>query len=132
MRRTGGCRCTCRERNSVRGEQRDPRPEGRMMSETLEVTDNPAERRYEARLDGALAGFAEYIRTNNLIAFVHTEVDPRYEGRGIGAALVRTSLDEARAVGLPVLPTCPFYAGWIARHPDYQDLVYQSRSRVAD
>ena len=101
---------------------------------TVKVVDVPEARRYEARMDGnpEVAGFSEYIRTAELIAFVHTEVAPTYEGRGIGSALVRTSLDEARAAGLRVLATCPFYAGWIKSHPDYADLLYQNRSKVSD
>jgi uncharacterized protein len=101
---------------------------------TVKVVDVPEERRYEARVDGEgkVAGFAQYIRTAELIAFVHTEVASEYEGQGIGSALARTSLDEARAAGLRVLATCPFYAGWIARHPEYSDLLYQSRSKVTD
>jgi predicted GNAT family acetyltransferase len=101
---------------------------------TVEVADVPDERRYEARVDGepAVAGFAQYIRTPELIAFVHTEVQPGHEGKGVGSALVRVSLDEARAAGLRVLATCPFYAAWIARHPEYADLLYQARSKVSD
>ncbi|MEV6595016.1 GNAT family N-acetyltransferase [Streptomyces acidicola] len=101
---------------------------------TVEVRDAPEAKRYEARVDGEskVAGVAEYIRTAELVAFVHTEVSPEYEGRGVGAALVRTALDEARAANLRVLATCPFVAGWIARHPEYQDLLYQSRSKVSD
>lgn len=101
---------------------------------TVKVVDVPEERRYEARVggQGEVAGFAQYIRTAELIAFVHTEVAPEYEGQGIGSALARASLDEARAAGLRVLATCPFYAGWIARHPEYADLLYQARSKVAD
>ncbi len=100
----------------------------------VDVHDVPGAKRYEARETGesTIAGIAEYIRTAELIAFVHTEVSPGYEGRGVGAALVRTALDEARAAHLRVLAVCPFFAGWIARHPDYQDLVYQSRSKVSD
>ena len=98
------------------------------------VSDVPEAKRYEARVEGEskVVGVAQYIRTTELIAFVHTEVSPEYEGRGVGAALARAALDEARAANLLVLPTCPFFAGWIARHPEYQDLVYQSRSRVSD
>ncbi|WP_371572466.1 GNAT family N-acetyltransferase [Streptomyces sp. NBC_01314] len=101
---------------------------------TIKVIDAPEARRYEARMDGdsAVAGFAEYIRTAELIAFVHTEVAPEHEGKGVGSELARTSLDEARAAGLRVLATCPFYAGWIARHPAYADLLYQARSKVSD
>ncbi|WP_151476321.1 GNAT family N-acetyltransferase [Streptomyces albicerus] len=100
----------------------------------IEVSDAPEARRYEARIDGAstVAGFADYIRTAELIAFVHTEVSPEFEGKGVGSALVRVSLDEAREAGLRVLPTCSFYAGWIARHPEYGDLLYQARSQVSD
>ncbi|MEV8315106.1 GNAT family N-acetyltransferase [Streptomyces sp. NPDC059900] len=100
----------------------------------VEVSDVPGARRYEARVDAEseAAGVAEYIRTTELVAFVHTEVAPEYEGRGVGSALARTALDEARAANLRVLATCPFFAGWIARHPEYQDLLYQSRSTVSD
>ncbi|RBM10975.1 GNAT family N-acetyltransferase [Streptomyces sp. PT12] len=98
------------------------------------VSDAPAAKRYEARVDGEaeVAGVAAYIRTSELIAFVHTEVEPAYEGKGVGSALARTALDQARAANLRVLATCPFFAGWIAGHPEYQDLLYQSRSKVND
>ncbi|NJQ00545.1 GNAT family N-acetyltransferase [Streptomyces zingiberis] len=100
----------------------------------VEVKDVPEAKRYEARIEGesGVAGFAQYIRTPELIAFVHTEVGPEHEGRGVGSALARTALDEARTANLRVLATCPFFAGWIARHPEYQDLLYQSRSKVSD
>ncbi|MBO1332831.1 GNAT family N-acetyltransferase [Streptomyces sp. VRA16 Mangrove soil] len=99
---------------------------------TAEVTDATGANRYEARVGDSLAGFADYLRTPELIAFVHTEVEPAYEGQGIGGALVRRSLDDAREAGLRVLAVCPFYSGWIARHPEYADLLYQNRSKVAD
>ncbi|MEU3019815.1 GNAT family N-acetyltransferase [Nocardiopsis sp. NPDC007018] len=100
----------------------------------VEVRDAPEAKRYEARVDGEpeVAGVADYIRTEELVAFVHTEVAPEYGGRGVGSALARAALDEARSARLRVLATCPFFAGWIARHPEYQDLLYQSRSSVDD
>lgn len=104
------------------------------MGETtaVEISDHAEADRYEARIDGQFAGFAQYIRTRELIAFVHTVVEPAYEGRGVGSALVRSSLDAARAEGTAVLAVCPFYAGWIARHADYQDLLYAKKSDVSD
>jgi predicted GNAT family acetyltransferase len=100
----------------------------------VEVKDVPEAKRYEARQEGEseVVGIAEYIRTAELVAFVHTEVPQKFEGKGVGAALARASLDEARAANLRVLAICPFFAGWIARHPEYQDLLYQSRSKVTD
>jgi predicted GNAT family acetyltransferase len=98
----------------------------------LTVADASEDHRYEARIGDGLAGYAAYLRTPQLIAFVHTEVDDAYEGRGVGSALARTALDEARAQGLRVAAICPFIAGWIDRHPDYQDLLYESTSDVSD
>jgi predicted GNAT family acetyltransferase len=87
------------------------------------VADNPGRSRFEISEDGELAGFAEYHRYGDEIAFIHTEIDPRFEGRGLGGALARAALDEARERGLGVLPFCPFIRGWIVKHPEYTDLV---------
>ena len=91
-----------------------------------EVKDVPERRRYEITADGEAAGYAEYILTDTLITFTHTEVDPAFEGKGVGGALVRGALDDARSRGLSVLPMCPFVKSWIERHRDYTDLVYRS------
>ncbi|KWT62288.1 acetyltransferase [Streptomyces albus subsp. albus] len=96
------------------------------------MTDDRAAQRFEARLGGELAGVAAYLRAEGLLALVHTEVDPVYEGNGVGSALTRHALDAARADGLRVLAVCPFVAGWMERHPEYRDLAYENRSRVTD
>ncbi len=101
-------------------------------AEDVTVTDVPDDRRYEARSGDALAGFAVYLRSHELIAFLHTEVDDAYEGRGVGSALARTALDDARAQGLRVLAVCPFIDAWITRHPAYENLRYEPASRVSD
>jgi uncharacterized protein len=88
-----------------------------------EVIDNPDERRYEIHSDGQLAGYLVYGSRPGLIALVHTETLPEFEGRGFGGELVRGALDDARARGMSVLPFCPFVNGWIERHPEYLDLV---------
>ena len=86
---------------------------------------NPAQSRYEAHIDGELAGFAEYQLTDALVTFTHTEVFERFEGNGVGSALARFGLDDVRASGTrQVLPLCPFVKGWIGKHPEYADLVY--------
>lgn len=87
------------------------------------VTRNEQESRYEAHLDGELAGYAEYQDQGDTIVFPHTVTEPDFGGRGVGSALVRTSLDEAREQGRSVVPECEFYAGWIDKHPEYADLV---------
>jgi hypothetical protein len=91
------------------------------------VVDNPTEQRFEVLVDGKIAGFAEYRRTNGAVAFTHTVIDPAFEGRGLGSLLARGALDASRDAGAPVLPFCPFIRGYIQRHPTYLDLVPADR-----
>ncbi|GAA1956575.1 GNAT family N-acetyltransferase [Kitasatospora viridis] len=87
------------------------------------VIDNPEKSRFEIRDGAELAGFAEYHRSGSEIAFIHTEIDPAFGGRGLGGELARAALDAAREQQLDVLPYCPFIRGWITKHPEYADLV---------
>ncbi|SEO46895.1 GNAT family N-acetyltransferase [Actinacidiphila rubida] len=101
-------------------------------AEAIVVTDHQQKRQYEARVDGEMVGRAVYLRRPGVIAFVHTEVENAWEGRGIGSTLIRFALDQARAEDLRVIAVCPFVAGWIDRHPAYQDILYVPASRVKD
>jgi uncharacterized protein len=87
------------------------------------ITNNNAQERYEITADGEVAGFAEYRLRPGLIAFVHTEIDDRFGGHGLGGTLVASALDDARSQGLHVLPFCPFVNAYIKGHPEYTDLV---------
>ena len=91
---------------------------------TTDVRDNPEASRYEIRVDGARAGFAEYHLFGDLAAFLHTEIDRAYQGQGLASELIKVALDDARARGLRVQPFCPFVRGFIDKHRDaYRDLV---------
>jgi predicted GNAT family acetyltransferase len=87
------------------------------------VRDNPEEARYEVYVDEAIAGFVAYRRREELVTMIHTEVEPEWEGHGLGSQLVRGALDDVRSRGLKVRPLCPFVAAYIARHPEYRDIV---------
>jgi len=94
-----------------------------MAGASVQVFDNPAEERYEAQVDGTVAGRSYYELEPGRIVFLHTEVDPAYEGRGIGSLLAKDSLDDVRSKGLRVVARCPFIARYIREHPEYQDLL---------
>ncbi len=89
----------------------------------MTVRDNQDELRYEIEEDGAILGTIRYTRGDGVITLVHTEVDPKAEGEGVGSALVQGALDDIRARGLKVRPFCPFVAAYIRRHPDYEEIV---------
>jgi predicted GNAT family acetyltransferase len=100
----------------------------------LTITDRPEANRYEAHLAGELAGFVEYrvVRTRRIL--LHTEVPSAFGGRGVGAALARHVLEDARASGILVTVKCPFIQAYLQRHPEYADAVAPAlvpRSREA-
>jgi predicted GNAT family acetyltransferase len=89
------------------------------------VTDNRQGSRFEAHVDGRLAGFADYQLSDALMVFTHTEVDPAFEGQGVGSAIARFALDQLLDDGTrKALPVCPFIKGWIERHPEYLPVTY--------
>ena len=87
------------------------------------VVDNPAELQYEIWVDDRRAGEIRYTRDGEVLTMVPTEIYPEFEGSGLGQTLVAEALDDVRAQGRRVRPLCPYVAKYIARHPDYADLV---------
>lgn len=87
------------------------------------VRDNMLEARYEALVDGELAGMAQYELRDGAVVLTHTLVLPDFEGKGVGGRLARGALDDLRDRGLPVVPECPYIVAWIRRHPEYAELV---------
>ena len=88
-----------------------------------QVTDNPEAGRFEMTLDGEPVGFLRYQPSSGRVVLEYVEIDPRFEGRGLGGELTKAALDECRARGLTVVPQCPFIAHYIRRNPQYADLV---------
>ena len=86
------------------------------------VRDNTQRHRFELDADGHVA-FSNYRREGGTLTILHTEVPAALGGKGIGSALARGLLDIARAEKLKVVPLCPFVAGYIAKHPEYADLL---------
>jgi predicted GNAT family acetyltransferase len=93
-----------------------------MMPQISDNVRDTAERhRFELDIDGAVA-FSNYRRDGATLTFMHTEVPPALNGRGIGSALVRGALDLARAQNLKVRAQCPFVKAYLERHAEYADL----------
>lgn len=93
-----------------------------MSESTPDVVRNDAQHRFEIHQDGQLAQLT-YDESGDEIALVHTEVPPSLEGDGYGSALAQAALEYARAEHLRVIPSCPFVAAYIQKHPQYQDLT---------
>jgi predicted GNAT family acetyltransferase len=92
------------------------------MPERSSVSHDSAAGRFEIRT-GAGTGLLTYIRRGPSLEIVHTEVPEAAAGHGFAAALAEAALDYARSAGKTVIPSCPFVAAYIERHPAYADLV---------
>jgi predicted GNAT family acetyltransferase len=100
-----------------------------MTDATSRVQRNDAEERYEILLDDQVVGSAYFSRQGDTITFIHTEVDDRFQHRGLAGDLARASLDDAGQQGWTVVPQCSFIAGFIQRNPEYRRLVTGSGTR---
>jgi uncharacterized protein len=91
------------------------------------VENRPELGRYQLLVDRQVAGYVAYEVHGAHLAFMHTEIEDRFAGQGLGARLVEAALDDVRAQGRSVLPYCPFVRSFIARRQEYADLVPASR-----
>jgi len=86
------------------------------------VRDNAALSRFELDLEDGIA-FAIYRMSPGTVTIVHTEVPPKTRGSGGGTAFVRRVLEEVRGQGLKVVPQCDFVRAFIAKTPEFNDLL---------
>ena len=89
----------------------------------VQVQDNPDRSRFEILLDGELAGLATYRVRDGVVIVTHSEIDPTFRGHGLASELARQTLDTLRERGGRVVPACPFFAKYVAEHPEYDDIV---------
>jgi hypothetical protein len=91
-----------------------------------DVRDNQAKHRFELEAAGITA-FAEYSRKGDVVTILHTEVPEALSGKGVGSKLAKGTLDLIRARGEKVIAECPFTAAYINKHPEYQDLLAETK-----
>jgi uncharacterized protein len=98
---------------------------------SFSVIDAPERERFEARDEsGSLAGVLTYQLTGTIVVYTHTEVDPAFEGQGVGSLLARTAMDDARDRARTVVPLCPFLTSWLEKHPEYEKLLARSTKKI--
>ena len=90
---------------------------------TIELVDHPSAGHIDAVLDGTIAGSAFYRVVDGRLVVTHTEVGEEFEGQGIASAIAEHVLTRVRDEGRSIVPLCPFFAGYIERHPEYEPLV---------
>ena len=79
-------------------------------------------RRFEIEQNGQTA-YLEYSLTGNVLELTHTEVPEKLRGMGLASSLAESALGWAREHNLKVDVICPTVREYVAKHPEYAELV---------
>ncbi|WP_330252474.1 N-acetyltransferase [Nocardia sp. NBC_00565] len=106
---------------------------------TTRLEHNVADTRFEIYIDDTLAGYADYAerddappthpvgsadyRPRRVRDFHHTMTFPEFRGHGVAAQVVAYALNDSRAEGFAIIPTCWYVEKYIVEHGEYADLV---------
>lgn len=77
--------------------------------------------RYVIHRDGEEAELTYSILSPKAVIADHTGVPIRFKGTGMGRALVKRIVDDARSEGFKIIPLCPFVNAERRRHPDWSN-----------
>ena len=100
---------------------------------SISILKNDELNRFEIYSDGELAGFADFKIENQMISYTHTEIDPRFGGKGLGSKLIKEALDEALEQNLEVAPYCSFVSAYIKKSGEkYLHLVPEGKRAKFD
>lgn len=77
-----------------------------------------------AKMDGQKAGLMTYSWAGeDRIIIDHTEVEPAYNGKGVGKELVYKAVEFAREKNLKIIPLCPFAKAMFQKNEDIRDVL---------
>jgi predicted GNAT family acetyltransferase len=90
----------------------------------MDIADHHERYRYEIDIGGTHAAQIMYrMHGADVIEFVHTEVQPEFEGHGLAGKLATFAFEDAKRRGLKVIPTCTYIQGYLRKHPEYASLL---------
>jgi predicted GNAT family acetyltransferase len=80
-----------------------------------------------AKENGKTAGKMTYsIASADFIIIDHTEVEPMFNGKGVGKQLLYKIVEMAREKNIKIMPLCPFANAMFQKTADIQDVLKQS------
>jgi uncharacterized protein len=94
----------------------------RLFSRKSQMPEKVIAGRFEIERDGKVASLA-YTLTGEVLELIHTEVPTELRGLGLASSLAETALQYARKNNLKVDVICPSVHDYIAKHPEYSDLI---------
>jgi predicted GNAT family acetyltransferase len=95
-----------------------------MVDLDIAKEDGETRGRFVVTIDGheAELTYSKIGDSGNVIAD-HTGVPEELGGQGIGSALVRRLVEDAKANGFKISPLCPFVKAKLQQNPDWADVM---------
>ena len=79
---------------------------------------------FSAKEGEVKAGIMTYVWAgNDKFIIDHTEVNPEFNGKGVGKQMVLAAVEYARENGIKILPLCPFAKVTFDKNKDIQDVL---------
>lgn len=88
-----------------------------------DIRDNSERHRYELPVGDEVAVVVYNLSDRNLM-ITETLVPEALEGQGIASRLAKHVIADARERSLLILPVCPFFSGYLQKHPEHADVVH--------
>lgn len=91
----------------------------------MDIDHNKSESRgtFTASEDGKNAGKMNYSRKGENIVIEHTEVNPEFQGKGVGKKLVQGAVDYARESKIKIVPQCSYAKKVMERSSEFKDVI---------
>ncbi len=79
---------------------------------------------FKAEENGTEVGMMTYVYADSQkIIIDHTEVNPEFEGQGVGKSMVMAAVDFARENDIKILPLCTFAKSVFNKTPEIADVL---------
>ena len=89
----------------------------------MEIEHQTDQSRYVLKDGDAVVGVVEYVQDGTSMSLVRAEVPLELRGQGLGAQLVRGTLEAIRDTGgLSVVPVCPYIAKFMMKNSEFRQL----------
>jgi predicted GNAT family acetyltransferase len=73
--------------------------------------------------DNQVGSMTYSIAGPELIIIDHTEVDPAYNGKGVGKQMLYKIVEMARQKNIKIIPLCPFAASMFRKLEEIRDVL---------
>jgi predicted GNAT family acetyltransferase len=89
----------------------------------MEIEHQTDHNRYVLKDGDDIVGVVEYVLDGTSMSLVRAEVPLELRGQGLGAQLVRGTLETIRDTGgVSVVPVCPYIAKFMMKNPEFREL----------